>query len=575
MRRLAPLLVLSVFIATAGCMDSSLVLHISPDGHGRAVMTTRVYEAGLRAFDALVPGPFTPTAIEQEVPPPDENGLTRKFGTRVRLVSSKFEKTSDGASRTTVVEFPDITELRVPFPPVFGMGATSHIDVPGLDAEPIISFAMKPHENGDRLLLVRFPDGRVQADAEPQMTVLKTDSPEERALKAATKKMALRLAVEMEEVTLLRTNAPASSGNRATILDLDLERIISGLDEEKMRRAMLPGSLQEVLWQLGDMPGAVVPKEREVFLEFEPSQAQAAPPPAAAPPAQQAPPDTEIFLAPLKSVNGALEVGTAVNVTNSPGYDNQPFFTPDGRALLFTSIRGGGTQTDIYRVALGSDPMEKRDLTPTQVTRTPESEYSPTVTPSGALSVIRVELDGSSTQRLWQFTIDGGSPRVVLEQVKPVGYHAWADDKTLALFVLGQPATLQLADATTGTARVIASDIGRSIQVIPGATSPREISFVHRERSGDAVRLLIKKLNTRTGEITLLTPAVEGGNDADTAWTPDGTLLMVRGNMLYGWRAGQSGWKEVTSLERLSLRGVTRLAVSPKGDYLALVGSPR
>jgi hypothetical protein len=569
MRRLAPLLVIPAFIANVGCMDSSVVLYVSPDGHGRAVLTTRVYEAGLRAFDALVPGAFTPASLEQELPPPDENSLASTLGTRFRLASSKFERTSDGAVRTTVAEFRDITELRLPFPPIFGMGAMSHIEVPGLDGEAVITFAIKPHENGDRLLLARFPDGQVHPDADPQMTVLKTDSPEERAIKAATKRMALRLAVEMEEVTLLRTNAPASSGNRATVLDLDLEKIVGGLDEEKMRRAMLPGSLQEVLWQLGDMPGAVVPKEREVFLEFEPPQVLQTAQPAAAPPAQQAPPDTEIYLAPLRSVNGTLEVGPAVNVTNSPGYDNQPFFTPDGRALLFTSVRGGGTQTDIYRVAVPPGPA------PVQVTRTPESEYSPTVTPSGALSVIRVELDGNNTQRLWQFTIDGGDPRVVLEQLKPVGYHAWADDKTLALFVLGQPATLQTADATTGAARVIASDIGRSIQVIPGGTSPRDISFVPRERSGETVRLLIKKVNPRTGEISLLTPAVEGGTEADTAWTPDGTLLMVRGSTLYGWRAGQSGWKEIASLERLSLRGVTRLAVSPKGDYLALVGSAR
>jgi hypothetical protein len=30
----------------------------------------------------------------------------------------------------------------------------------------------------------------------------------------------------------------------------------------------------------------------------------------------------------------------------------------------------------------------------------------------------------------------------------------------------------------------------------------------------------------------------------------------------------------VVSLERLGLSGVTRLAVSPQGDYLALVGRP-
>jgi tricorn protease-like protein len=320
-----------------------------------------------------------------------------------------------------------------------------------------------------------------------------------------------------------------------------------------------------MLWQLGDMPGAVVPTEHEVFLEFEaPQEAQT---PAAPQPAAQAPPDTEVYLAPIKIANGAIEVGAAVDISNSRGYDNQPFFTPDGGAVLFTSVRGTGTQTDIYRYDIASKRVA-------QVTSTPESEYSPTVTPAGALSVIRVELDGNNTQRLWQFTLAGLDPKVVLENVKPVGYHAWADDHTLALFVLGQPATLQLADTKTGSARVIASDIGRSIQPIPG-TGTREISFVQRERSGDKATLIIKKLNVATGDVAVLTPAVDGSTEADTAWAPDGTLLMAHGGILYAWRAGQSSWKEVANLDRLSLKNVTRLAVSPKGDLLALVGSPR
>jgi Tol biopolymer transport system component len=79
-----------------------------------------------------------------------------------------------------------------------------------------------------------------------------------------------------------------------------------------------------------------------------------------------------------------------VNITNSPGYDNQPSFAPDGGAIFFTSVRGGGTQTDIYRYDLASAAI-------TRVTSTPESEYSPTVTPDGAhLSVIRVEADGAA-----------------------------------------------------------------------------------------------------------------------------------------------------------------------------------
>src|SRR5204863_1020224 len=114
------------------------------------------------------------------------------------------------------------------------------------------------------------------------------------------------------------------------------------------------------------------------------------------------------------------------------------------------------------------------------------------------------------TQRLWQFTADGANPRVVLENVKPVGYHAWADNQALALFVLGQPATLQLADTRTGIATVLASDIGRSIQRIPAAagqgSASATISFVQRDRTADGVSLVIKELNPVTRAISVLTP---------------------------------------------------------------------
>jgi Tol biopolymer transport system component len=282
--------------------------------------------------------------------------------------------------------------------------------------------------------------------------------------------------------------------------------------------------------------------------------------PVSQPPAR---PDTEIFLASLKTQDGRIELGQPVNITRNPGYDNQPFFTRDGGSVLFTSVRGGGSQSDIYRYDIAESRL-------TQVTDTPESEYSPTVTPAGNLSVVRVELDKDSTQRLWQFTADGRDPRVVLDQVKPVGYHAWADDHTVALFVLGKPATLQLADSRTGAARLIASDIGRSLQPIPGGHT---ISFVQREGSGDTARLMIKELDPATGKAALLTSAVGGGNDADLAWTPDGTLLMARGDLLYAWRRRDAEWKRVVELDRLGLRGVSRIAVSPAGDRIALVGT--
>lgn len=312
-------------------------------------------------------------------------------------------------------------------------------------------------------------------------------------------------------------------------------------------------------------------------LSSTPPQQAPSPPRPAAP--VTAPPDTEIYLAPLTSENGRIVVGTPANITNNPGYDNQPYFTPDGGAILFTSVRSApglrdtpnAAQTDIFRYDIASHVI-------TPVTQTPESEYSPTPMLDGVkISTVTVEADGS--QRLWSITPSGPKIEraVLLPAVKPVGYHAWADDHTLLLFILGAsgaPATLQLADTRGGQARVIATDIGRSIQRMPGSGPARHISFVQRERRGDAILLLIKEFDPATGSMKTLTPAVDGSREADVAWTPDGTLLMVKDDVLYAWRREASGWSAIAELGRMGLRGVTRLAVSSSGDKLALVGLP-
>jgi hypothetical protein len=345
-------------------------------------------------------------------------------------------------------------------------------------------------------------------------------------------------------------------------MDLDIGRIFA--EHQRLRRATSPLSVQELLWMLGDLTGAVVPTDRDVFLEFEAPQPPAAPQPAA-------PPDTDVYLADLTIDGDTVGVGSPVNISRNSGYDNQPSFTRDGAAILFTSARGG-TQTDVYRYEVGSGTV-------TQVTSTPESEYSPTETADGAISAVRVEADG--TQRLWRFDRDGGGARVLLENVKPVGYHAWADDHTVALYILGppgtrQPSTLHVADVRSGAVRQVATDVGRSLQRIPGGST---VSFVQREPSRDKPTFLIKELDPASGSTHVLVPAVDGPGDVDFAWTPTGTLLMAKGDRLYAWRRSQSigtsmgTWTEVASLERLGLHGVTRLAVSPDGRRLALVAN--
>lgn len=560
-------------LAASGCISSSIVLHVNADGTGKATVTSHVYGSAIQAFDSLFPDntPKAPPKLEELLPAPQPGTVERAFGAPVRLASSTLEGTADGGIRKTVVEFDDITRVRLAFPSDLSLPGGRFFGSSSIAEIPVVTFARRPHPNGDDMLIVTMPDPRtVQGDPNEPITKFDTDSAQEQAFKRAITGMAFTLTVELDR-PLLRTNAPKMSDNAATIFDLDLDRMINAMDEAKVRRMSSANSFQEFLWQLGDLPGASIPVDHEVFLEYQAPQRQN-PPPARMPPSMQmqAPPDTEIYLAPLRIAGGTITIGEPQNITNNPGYDNQPSFTPDGRAVLFTSIRGGGTQSDIYRYNTVTAQT-------TQVTNTPESEYSPTMTPAGALSVVRVELDGHNTQRLWQFTADGRDPHVLLPDVKPVGYHAWADDHTVALFILGAagaPATLELADTRTGTAVQLATDIGRSILAIPGPSASHAISFVQREHVAGKTSLVIKELNPASRAITVLTPAVEGSTDADLAWAPDGTLLMAHAGTLYSWRRGQSGWKAVASFERMGLKNVSRLAVSPRGTYLAIVAAP-
>ena len=281
-------------------------------------------------------------------------------------------------------------------------------------------------------------------------------------------------------------------------------------------------------------------------------------PPAPQPPAP--PPATDIYLVPLANGLASMNTARLSPIANAPGYENQPMFSSDGGRILFAANRG--TQTDVYVF----DRETGRTL---QLTDTPENENSPTYLPTGVgdpggFSVVRTEADRS--QRLWRFDAQGRNPQIVLTDVKPVGYHAWVDADAVALYVLGQPATLRIASVKSGAAEIAASNIGRSLNRVPGTGS---VSFVQREASGE---FWIKQIDISSKAIEPLVKAVDGSTDHDMAWMPNGrTLLMSSGTKIFSWTRGTAGWTEVFDAAAHNLGAVSRLAVSPRGDAIAIV----
>lgn len=279
---------------------------------------------------------------------------------------------------------------------------------------------------------------------------------------------------------------------------------------------------------------------------------------ALATPAAAQEPGPDLWLVELSRDGARLTAGAPTNLTRREGYDNQPWFLPSGDALLYVAEHDG--QTDVYRYDLATRQIS-------QVTRTPEwREYSPALSPGGdELRVVRWDRPVANGQ-LWRYSPSGEPGAPIRGGVAQVGYYAFADSTTLALFVNDSVRSFVVSDARTGRPDTVATGIGGSApQRIPGTA---EVSLVTRGADGD---WWITRYDPRARSFQPLTPALPG--NLNYVWTRRGTVLMGWGSSLYEWdpRVGP-GWARVGTLP--GLRDISRIALSPDETRLVLVAEP-
>lgn len=266
---------------------------------------------------------------------------------------------------------------------------------------------------------------------------------------------------------------------------------------------------------------------------------------------------SDIYLFNFKIDKNQFSLSNARNITNSPGYDNQPHFLADSKSLLYSSDDGFG-QTDVYRYNLAAR-SERR------LTFTPGSEYSPTITPDGKyFSCIILEKNGD--QFLWQYPLQGAVPRK-LTSVAPVGYHCWINENQISLFVVGSPNTLQLVNLSTDNSEIIANSPGTTLMKIPGKENLMSYVDLSDENTWS-----IKSFNTSTKELTEIVKTVK--KSQYYTWTPSGILLMGDGKRLYKLDLEtDTDWVELANLNDYGIAEFTRITVSPDGNLLAVVVS--
>jgi hypothetical protein len=162
--------------------------------------------------------------------------------------------------------------------------------------------------------------------------------------------------------------------------------------------------------------------------------------------------------------------------------------------------------------------------------------------------------------------MQGMDGEVLFRNLNAVGYHAWGNETTLLLYVLGSPPTARIADLTTGEIEVVAAGVGRSLHKIPNRNA---WSLVERVSADEA---WISEVNIGTREVRRIISTIGGGEFH--AWTPEGVLLMAFRSRIYQWDPEVDGdWRRIADLEEFGIT-VSRIAVSPDGSKIAIVGHP-
>ena len=268
-------------------------------------------------------------------------------------------------------------------------------------------------------------------------------------------------------------------------------------------------------------------------------------------------PHTDIFLFNLDLSNSENALSAGKNVTQRAGYDNQPYFTSDSTSFVYS--RADDYQTDVYEYFLHSNQIKR-------LTDSAATEFSPTPSPDNSVIAFVSDRNGG----IWageRKNLD--KPEWLFEAAdnrEPVGYFAWNHATEDLLYWSRYGFNMALVNRTTGDYHFVAGNTPPATpHIIPGTN---KFSFVHRQTNG---QVWIKELDPKSKAIRPLISV--SGSNMNYTWTPDGSILMIQDNKLNFWKNGSnSGWSTIADLTTFGVSNANRLAVSPDGKRLAVVG---
>jgi hypothetical protein len=279
-------------------------------------------------------------------------------------------------------------------------------------------------------------------------------------------------------------------------------------------------------------------------------------------------PETRIYTLDITKERKNIVFANPQIISFNKGYNNQPFFTSDGEAILFASNKGEGN-TDIYKYNI----KKKKTI---RITKTPEAEYSPRLTPQeDRISCVRVEMD-TVTQLLYNYDLKGKNGFALLPDEKRIGYYTWLNSVDVFAFTVPEPFALGRYNTYNLTKEIFVNNPGRTI-----INFRNKIFYVDKSDTNDyKIRVIAKEnmrkvKNKKLIENPVIVETLAGQEDFTIM--NDGTFLIGKDGKLYAYNLrkakGQKSadWVQIADLNLLGIAQFYRLTLNADNTQMAIV----